>query len=82
MTVSEKLAWLNQTVGVVEASSKEGLPGLERISSMNGVNTLATMMKRYVKMPLKKALPLLFIGSLVLIATCGCTQQPRGGQSP
>jgi hypothetical protein len=31
------------------------------------------MMKRYIKMPLKKALPLLFICSVVLVATCGCT---------
>ena len=30
-------------------------------------------MKRYIKMPLKKALPLLFICSVVLVATCGCT---------
>ena len=28
------------------------------------------MMKRYIKMPLKKALPLLFIGALVLVAGC------------
>jgi hypothetical protein len=31
------------------------------------------MMKRYVKMPLKYALPLLFIGALVLSSTTGCT---------
>ncbi|MFZ0926477.1 MAG: DUF4352 domain-containing protein [Halobacteriota archaeon] len=37
------------------------------------MNPIARMMKRYIKMPLKKALPLLFIGALVLVATCGCT---------
>jgi hypothetical protein len=31
------------------------------------------MMKRYIKMPLKYALPLLFIGALVLSSTTGCT---------
>jgi len=30
-------------------------------------------MKRYIKMPLKYALPLLFIGALVLTSTTGCT---------
>jgi hypothetical protein len=44
------------------------------------------MMKRYIKMPLKKALPLLFIGSLALVATTGCltsttTQNSSGGGS-
>ena len=38
------------------------------------MNPIAKMMKRYIKMPLKKALPLLFIGALVLVATTGCTQ--------
>lgn len=37
------------------------------------MNPIVRMMKRYIKMPLKKALPLLFIGALVLAATCGCT---------
>ena len=37
------------------------------------MNPIARMMKRYIKMPLKKALPLLFIGALVLVATAGCT---------
>jgi hypothetical protein len=31
------------------------------------------MMKRYIKTPLKYALPLLFIGSLVLVSISGCT---------
>ncbi|ERR1019366_2629736 len=39
------------------------------------MNPIARMMKRYIKMPLKKALPLLFIGALVLVATTGCTTQ-------
>ena len=37
------------------------------------MNPIVRMMKRYIKMPLKKALPLLFICSVVLVATCGCT---------
>jgi hypothetical protein len=37
------------------------------------MNPIARMMKRYINMPLKKALPLLFIGALVLAATTGCT---------
>jgi hypothetical protein len=37
------------------------------------MNPVARMMKRYIKMPLKYALPLLFIGALVLAATTGCT---------
>jgi hypothetical protein len=39
------------------------------------MDPIARMMKRYIKMPLKKALPLLFIGALVLVATTGCTTQ-------
>jgi len=31
------------------------------------------MMKRYIKTPLKYALPLLFIGSLALVSISGCT---------
>jgi hypothetical protein len=38
------------------------------------MNPIVRMMKRYINMPLKKALPLLFIGALVLVATTGCTQ--------
>ena len=37
------------------------------------MNSIAKMMKRYINMPLKKALPLLFICALVLVATSGCT---------
>ena len=37
------------------------------------MNPIARMMKRYIKTPLKYALPLLFIGSLVLVSISGCT---------
>jgi hypothetical protein len=37
------------------------------------MNPIARMMKRYIKMPLKYALPLLFIGALVLASTTGCS---------
>jgi Domain of unknown function (DUF4352) len=37
------------------------------------MNPITRMMKRYIKMPLKYALPLLFIGALVLASTTGCT---------
>ena len=47
------------------------------------MNPIARMMKHYVNMPLKKALPLLFICALVLVATTGCTsnttQNSTGG---
>ena len=36
------------------------------------MNPIVRMMKRYIKMPLKYALPLLFIGALVLASTTGC----------
>jgi archaellin len=36
------------------------------------MNLIARMMKRYIKTPLKYALPLLFIGALVLVSTTGC----------
>jgi Domain of unknown function (DUF4352) len=39
------------------------------------MNPIVRMMKRYINMPLKYALPLLFIGALVLSATTGCTTQ-------
>lgn len=39
------------------------------------MNPITKMMKRYIKMPLKKALPLLFICSLLLVGITGCTQQ-------
>jgi hypothetical protein len=37
------------------------------------MNLIARMMKRYIKTPLKHALPLLFIGSLALVSTTGCS---------
>ncbi len=37
------------------------------------MNPIARMMKRYIKTPLKYALPLLFIGALVLVSISGCT---------
>jgi hypothetical protein len=37
------------------------------------MNPIARMMKRYIKTPLKYALPLLFIGALVLVSIRGCT---------
>ena len=39
------------------------------------MNPITRMMKRYIKTPLKYALPLLFIGSLVLVSISGCTSQ-------
>ena len=50
------------------------------------MNPIAKMMKRYINMPLKKALPLLFICALLLVATTGCTsntttQNSSGGGS-
>ena len=38
------------------------------------MNPITRMMKRYIKTPLKYALPLLFIGALVLVSTTGCTE--------
>jgi hypothetical protein len=48
------------------------------------MNPIVRMMKRHINMPLKKALPLLFVGALVLTATAGCggtknTTQNIGG---
>jgi hypothetical protein len=37
------------------------------------MNPIVRMMRRYIKTPLKYALPLLFIGALVLASTTGCT---------
>jgi hypothetical protein len=37
------------------------------------MNPIVRMMKRYIKTPLKYALPLLFIGALVLVSISGCT---------
>ena len=39
------------------------------------MKSIVRMMKRYINMPLKYALPLLFICALVLSATTGCTTQ-------
>ena len=36
------------------------------------MNSITRMMKRYIKTPLKYALPLLFIGALVLVSISGC----------
>jgi hypothetical protein len=40
------------------------------------------MMKRYIKTPLKYALPLLFIGALVLVSISGCTSPATTSPSP
>jgi hypothetical protein len=39
------------------------------------MNPIVRTLKRYIKMPLKYALPLLFIGALVLVSTTGCTSE-------
>jgi len=39
-------------------------------------------MKRYIKTPLKYALPLLFIGALVLVSISGCTSPATTSPSP
>jgi hypothetical protein len=39
-------------------------------------------MKRYIKMPLKKALPLLFISALVLVSISGCTSSTNPTATP
>jgi hypothetical protein len=46
------------------------------------MNPIARMMKRYIKMPLKYALPLLFIGALVLVSISGCTSPANSSPSP
>ena len=43
------------------------------------MNPIIRMMKRYIKTPLKYALPLLFIGALVLVATTGCVTSGNAG---
>ncbi len=45
------------------------------------MNPITRMMKRYIKMPLKYALPLLFIGSLVLVSISGCTSPTNSNQA-
>ncbi len=46
------------------------------------MNPIARMMKRYIKTPLKYALPLLFIGALVLVSVSGCTSPATTSPSP
>jgi hypothetical protein len=45
------------------------------------MNPIARMMKRYIKTPLKYALPLLFIGALVLVSTTGCVDNTNTTES-
>ena len=45
------------------------------------MNPIVRMMKRYIKTPLKYALPLLFIGALVLVSTTGCVGVTPGNQA-
>ena len=46
------------------------------------MNPITRMMKRYIKTPLKYALPLLFIGALVLVSISGCVSMPTPTVSP
>ncbi len=46
------------------------------------MNPIARMMKRYIKTPLKYALPLLFIGALVLVSISGCLSSTNNSPSP
>jgi hypothetical protein len=47
------------------------------------MNPIVRMMKRYINTPLKYALPLLFIGALVLASTTGCVSNtPTASVSP
>jgi hypothetical protein len=45
------------------------------------LNSIIRMMKRYINMPLKYALPLLFISSLVLASTTGCVSNTSTNQA-
>ncbi|MGZ4911391.1 MAG: DUF4352 domain-containing protein [Halobacteriota archaeon] len=45
------------------------------------MNPVTKMMKRYIKMPLKKALPLLFVSAILLISITGCTS-PSASPTP
>ena len=45
------------------------------------MNAITRMMKRYIKTPLKYALPLLFIGALVLVSVSGCVNTPTPSPS-
>ena len=46
------------------------------------MNPITRMMKRYIKTPLKYALPLFFIGSIVLVSMSGCTSPATTSPSP
>ncbi len=46
------------------------------------MNPITRMMKRYINMPLKCALPLLFIGAPVLVSISGCTSFATTSPSP
>ena len=46
------------------------------------MNQITRMMKRYIKTPLKYALPLLFVGALVLVSISGCVSTPTPTVSP
>jgi hypothetical protein len=46
------------------------------------MNAITRMMKRYIKTPLKYALPLLFIGSLALVSISGCTSSTTPTATP
>ena len=46
------------------------------------MNAIVRMIKRYIKTPLKYALPLLFIGALVLVSISGCTSPATTSPSP
>ena len=45
------------------------------------MNPIVRMLKRYIKTPLRYALPLLFIGALVLSSTTGCISSNTGNQA-
>ena len=46
------------------------------------MNPIARMMKRFIKTPLRYALPLLFVGALVLVSISGCVSTPTASPSP
>jgi hypothetical protein len=45
------------------------------------MNPIARMMKSYINMPLKKALPLLFICAILLVSITGCTSSTNTSSS-
>jgi hypothetical protein len=55
---------------------------LEQNEGGKNMNPIAKMMKRYIKTPLKYALPLLFIGALVLVSTTGCVNNNNPTAAP